>query len=640
MATTAGLYGRGFAAPQKDVATPLRPFPYSAVTLLPGPLQEQFDYHYKLLLGLDNDKLLKPFRERAGMPAPGEDMGGWYSNSPFFDAHGSFEGFVPGHSFGQYLSALSRGAAMTGDAATHAKVDALVAGFAPTISGRFYQDYTLPAYTFDKTCCGLGDAYTHAGVRAAGPALDQALAAVLPHLPEKALSRPEQRARPHTSDAQTWDETYTLPENLFLAYQRTGKPAYRDAAVRFLEDDLYFNPLSEDINVLPGEHAYSHVNALSSAMQAYLTLGSEKHLRAATNAFRMVEAQSFATGGWGPGETLLRPNTDDLGRSIFTQPASFETPCGAYAHFKITRYLLCVTGDPHYGDSMERVLYNTVLGAKPMLPDGSSFYYADYTLTGRKSYSRDKWPCCSGTLPQVAADYGISSYLSGVPGTASGAAAEASGLSVILFVPSRVTFSHAGSPVTVTQQTSYPAVPGTSLAIEAAKEASFPIAIRIPAWSGPATRVLVNGRPWGEAVVPGSFAIVRRTWRSGDQVEVEFDTRLRTEVLTAAAARTDTTVRQDSGPLTQANGGNADPLARRQPPAPIRLAALLRGPVVFMATGAWPTEMAERDLLAAAVAASGDRLAVKPEGMDPVAFKPYAAIGDETYRTYQPLRST
>ena len=630
---------RGRARAEDAPATQLRQLDYGDVALLAGPMQDQFQHHHELLLSLDNDALLKPFRERTGVAAPGEDMGGWYSNSPFFDPHGAFEGFVPGHSFGQYLSALSRGAAATGNAAEHAKVEALVAGFAPTLTGGFYNGYTLPAYTFDKTCCGLVDAYSQAGVAAAGPALDQALAAALPHLPEKALSRPEQRARVHSNDAQTWDESYTLPENLFLAYRRTGKPAFRDAAVRFLEDDLYFNPLAEGIDVLPGEHAYSHVNALSSAMQAYLTLGSTKHLRAATNAFRMLEAQSFATGGWGPGETLLRANTDELGRSLFTQPASFETPCGAYAHFKITRYLLRVTGDAHYGDSMERVLYNTILGAKPVLADGSAFYYSDFTLTGRKSYSRDKWPCCSGTLPQIVSDYGISTYLGGVPGAGAGAA-DPNGISVVLFVPSRVTFQHAGSPVTVTQQTSYPAQATTSLSFAMRKDAAFPVAIRIPAWAGPRTRVLVNGKPGDATVEPGKFLVVRRTWRTGDRVEVEFDMALRTEVLRASAPRSEETVHQVSSPLDGANGSSGDHTALERPPAVTRLAALLRGPVVFMATGPWPTEMREADLLAAKVASSGDRLSVTPEHRAAITFKPYAAIGDETYRTYQPLRES
>src|SRR3546814_16805015 len=77
------------------------------------------------------------------------------------------------------------------------------------------------------------------------------------------------------------------------------------------------------------------------------------------------------------------------------------TVCGSYAHFKLTRYLLHITRDSRYGDSMERVFYNTVLGAMPMLADGSAFYYSDYKLhTGKKNYYGAKWPCCSGTLPR------------------------------------------------------------------------------------------------------------------------------------------------------------------------------------------------------------------------------------------------
>lgn len=633
-AVTASLSRRSFAA--APASAPLRQLDYSAVTLLPGPMREQFDYHHRLLLGLDPDALLKPFRERTGLPAPGDDMGGWYSNSPFFDPHGSFDGFVPGHSFGQYLSGLSRAAAITGDPATRARVQSLVDGIAPTLTSRFYNNYTLPAYTFDKTCCGLVDAHAFAGVSAARPALEQALAAALPHLPEKALSRAEQNARPHQNDAFAWDESYTLPENLFHAYNRMGRnPAFRDAAVRFLEDDSYFNPLSEDIDVLPGEHAYSHVNALSSAMQAYITLGSEKHLRAAKNAFRMVEAQSFSTGGWGPGETLLRPGTDDLARSIFTQPASFETPCGAYGHFKITRYLLRVTGDSRYGDSMERVLYNTILGARPLLPDGSSFYYADFTLTGRKTYHRDKWPCCSGTLPQIAADYGISAYLGGVPPSGS-TPASPNGLTVILFVPSRVSFTHAGAPITLTQETAYPAQPVTVFTLGMAKPASFPVAIRIPAWAASGTAVTVNGKPFSGDLRPGAFLHLNRTWNPNDRIELSFGMPLRTEVLTTTYGHT-APIREVSAPLTSADGANTDPRAGRAPVAATRLAALMRGPVVFMATGHWPTEIRESDLLAATLSTSGDRLTVTPGAADPLSFKPFTAIADETYRTYQPL---
>ena len=143
---------------------------------------------------------------------------------------------------------------------------------------------------------------------------------------------------------------------------------------------------------------------MSSAMQAYLVLGSEKHLRAAQNGFEFLRAtQSFATGGWGPDEQFREPGSGEIGESLTKTHSSFETPCGSYAHFKITRYLLRVTRDSRYGDSMEKVLYNTILGAKPIRKDGYGFYYSDYNNDGSKVYHHDKWTCCTGTF---AADHG------------------------------------------------------------------------------------------------------------------------------------------------------------------------------------------------------------------------------------------
>ena len=84
------------------------------------------------------------------------------------------------------------------------------------------------AYTYDKTSCGLIDAHEFAEDPDALDVHWRATQAVLPYLPEKALSRAEQRARPHKMIADTWDETYTLPENFFLAYQRSGNSRYRD----------------------------------------------------------------------------------------------------------------------------------------------------------------------------------------------------------------------------------------------------------------------------------------------------------------------------------------------------------------------------------------------------------------------------
>jgi len=583
---------RGDPLPQPAIEPELSQFNYGDVELLEGPLRQQFDENHKFFMALDEDRLLKPFRQRAGLPAPGDEMGGWYSNSDDFNPHGNFNGFIPGHTFGQYLSGLARAYAVTGDKPTQAKVDRLVRAFAPTLSSKFYAGYHLPAYTYDKSCCGLIDAHEFAGCPTALRTLDAATDAVLPHLPEKALSRKEQYARPHANEADCWDETYTLPENFFLAWRRGAGQRYRDLAVRFLEDDFYFNPLAEGQNVLPGEHAYSHVNAFSSAMQAYLVLGSQKHLRAATNGFNFLrDTQSFATGGWGPDENFRKPGSGEIGQSLAKSHSSFETPCGAYGHFKITRYLLRVTRDSRYGDSMERVLYNTVLGSLPLKEDGSSFYYSDYNSAwGQKGYHRDKWPCCSGTLPQIAADYGISAYFR-----------SRSGIYVNLYVPSRVKANLGGARVTLEQHTEYPHHMTTSIQVTADREARFALSLRIPAWTGPATRITVNGKRAAEDARPGTFARIERNWRSGDRIEVEFD---RTMQLEAVDPEHPHLVAPVSGPLTLFTLAPAADKVRRD------------------------------DLLKLAQVASGSTNWQVKTSSGSLSLRPFPSIHDEKYRLY------
>ncbi len=568
----------------------LSSFEYGDVQLLEGPMLEQFHNNVSLFLSLPDDDLLKPFRQLAGLPAPGNDMGGWYTPSREFDPPKNMTGYIPGHSFGQYLSGLSRAYAVTGDKAIQAKVHGLVKGFAPTVTTKFYDGYCIPAYTFDKTNCGLIDAHQFAGNPDALTVLNKATDAVLPWLPEKALDREEMMARPHRNMAYTWDETYTLPENFYLAYQRGAGDRYRQLARRFLQDDTYFGPLAENRNVLPGQHAYSHVNALSSAMQAYLTDGSEMHLSAAKNGFRFVLEQSFATGGWGPNEGFCAPGTDELADSLRATHARFETPCGAYGHFKVVRYLMRVTGQSTYGDSMEAVLYNTILGARPIRRDGVSFYYSDYNMDGQKADYHDKWPCCSGTFPQITADYGISSYFR-----------SPRGVYVNLFVPSRVSWKQGSARVSMTQRTSYPNSNETSLQLKLDRPERFVVALRVPAWAGAGTAVRVNGKATRVTVQPGNWAQIERDWQDGDRIEFSMEMPLRLAPIDAQHQN---------------------------------IIALLHGPVALFAIEPGTKTLGKTQLMAAQrVGPESSDWEVKTDG-GKVTLKQFPAITNERYRLY------
>jgi hypothetical protein len=536
-------------------------------------------------MGLSEDSLLKPLREMSGQPAPGEDLGGLYHFDPDYHLGPGWVGFAPGCPFGQWVSALARSYAITGDKATREKVLRLNRLYAKTISGDYYERNRFPTYSYDKLVCGLIDSHRFAGDPDALSILEHTTDTALPHFPKKAVEhgRPW---RPNKDETWTWDESYTISENLFLAYQRGAGERYRALGQQYLDDE-YFDPLAEGRNVLAGRHAYSHVNALSSAMQAYLTLGSEKHLRAAKNAFEMLSRQSFVTGGWGPNETLPAPNSEDITESLTESHSSFETPCGSYAHFKLTRYLLRVTRDSRYGDSMERVMYNTVLGAKPLQPDGTNFYYSDYSFKGHKVYAGSPWACCSGTLPQVAADYRINTYFR-----------DPEGVFVNLYIPSTLRFVQDGAQVSLSQRSAYPFDSLVQFDVTASKTAEFAVSFRIPEWADGAT-ISVNGGRIVTPIIPGRFASIRRQWKTVDHVEINLPLSMRLQ------------------PVDPQHPG---------------IVALLCGPIVLFAiTNAAPT-VTRRQLLVAQK--SGAQTWQVETASGPMKMLPFTAIGDEQYSTY------
>ena len=564
---------------------PLTEFAYGDV-LLSSPLHEtQLQETVSVLMGLSDDSLLKPYREMAGMPAPGEELGGWYLYNPDYDYKKQDAGLAPGATFGQWVSALARYSAITGSNDAREKVFRLNRLYAKTISADFYTKNRFPAYCYDKLVCGLIDSHEFVHDPEAFAILEQTTNTALPHLPGKAIDR-EVSWRPEKDLSFQWDESYTMPENLYLAYKRGAGKRYLEMANQYLDDRTYFDPLARGENVLGGKHAYSYVNALSSAMQAYMTAGSEKHLRAARNAFTMLTTQSYATGGWGPDELLRAPGSEDVFVSLTKTHNSFETPCGSYAHFKLTRYLLRVTRDSRYGDSMERVMYNTVLGAKPLEDDGHAFYYSDYNYKGRRVYSNHGWPCCSGTLPQVAADYRINTYFR-----------DGGDVFVNLYIPSTLRWTQAGSQLSLTQESFYPFDEKVHFEITAAQPGTFALNLRIPQWAEGAA-VSVNGAAQ-PGVTAGAFFAVRREWKTGDRIEVNLPMTMRTEAIDPRHTET---------------------------------VALLRGPVVLFAVGENKPGISRRQLLAARRVAQQEWVA--DSAGSPVKLLPFTAVGGEPYSTY------
>lgn len=556
----------------------MKEFPYGAVKLTDGVLKEHFDHIFAHYLALDDDRILKVFREHAGLPAPGRDMGGWY------DA----DGFVPGLTIGQYISGIARFGAATGDDAAHEKVARLVSGFGEVLR-KVDDPYAGPgardnwaAYVMDKYIVGFLDAYELSGVEEAKDLLAITIDKCRPYISPVSKARIGKAEPP-------WDETYVLSENLFHVARVTGDQQYHDLAVHYLLNREWFDPLARGENVLPEKHAYSYIIGLSSGAQAYLNLDDDKYLKSLENAWEFLKPQRYASGGWGPEEQFVHLGQGKLAESLQTTDPHFETPCGGFADLKLARYLIRFTGRPEYGDGLERTLYNTLLATRLPDSDGEYPYYSDYGSNADKEYYHKKWPCCSGTLVQAVAEYVLNAYFH-----------DDDSLFVNLFVPSEVNWEREGGNVVVAQETDYPATDATKLIVQDAGNGRFSMKLRIPAWAEGAS-LRVNGKQ--VAAQPGKLAEIERRWRSGDVVELNVPQPLYTLAIDTE---------------------NPD------------LAALMRGSIMYVGLNSWEdvnNQVVDLPGSLAPLAESEQSYRTTVDGRDLV-FMPYYRIDTETYNTY------
>ncbi len=594
LAATGALATLRPSALGQPTGKPLEEFRYDQVRVTGAIQQAQRDNVTSVLLGFDENSLMKPYRAMSGKPDPGPSLGGWYEWKPDYDPHHDDAGLAPGANLGQWISAMARLSASDPERGRELaeRATRLTSLLREEITPGYFEKTRFPGYTLDKLVCACNDTHRILHDSIAFQTLDRVMDAAEPSEAGHAVDRDIQW-KVGADGTWLWDENYTLPENLLLAADAGAGARYRKVAEAYLDDKTLFAPLARGENALADKHAYSYVNALCSAAQMYLSTGTTMHLEAAMKGFDFVHAQSFSTGGWGPDELLRKPGYDDLFKSLTASHNSFETPCGSYAHAKLTRALLRITRDGRYGDSMERVLLNTVMGALPMQADGRSFYSSDYNTVAKRIYSVHRWPCCSGTLPQVVADYGINGYLH-----------EPGAMWVNLYQNSELRWQDGDSSLMLTQQHEFPAGEKVTLRLTANRPKAFTLKLRVPTWAQQPS-MAVNGKAEPLRIDKG-FATVQRVWRSGDTVTLTLPMSLRLEALPA----------------------NGTPH--------LDTVSLLHGPLVLFAlreaTETGPLSLRHDELLNAERTGPAEWTVYTPTGLRK--FVPFTEVGDRSYTTY------
>lgn len=489
----------GAERPQKGSSV-LDTFDFQGVRLLPSMFSRQLEKTRETYYGIPNDNILKGFRQRAGLPAPGAGLDGWCSKTSAVV-------------FGQWLSGMARMSRATGDSQLREKALTLVSEWAKTTaSGR----YGMDTYSYEKTVCGLVDLALYADYGDAWKYLD-----TLTRWADSKFDRSRHPGTPLDRDGRKPKGTlewYTLSENLYRAYLASGNDLYKSFGDLWRYDS-YWNQFenqaySDDAKFL---HSYSHANTFNSAAMTWAVTGDKRYLNILKNAHQyLTSTQCYASGGYGPGEWSV-PNNGDLGNALDLRSDTAEIPCDTWGAFKLSKYLLRFTGEAKYGDWVEQLLYNGIGAALPVQPDGRSFYYADYRIgMAQKQYYWHHWPCCSGTYLQAVADYHDLIYFR-----------DADGLYVNLFLPSEATWQVNGSHVTVRQETTFPDSDSTTFTVRADRPVKMTLRFRVPAWASSGLRVRVNGQVAEAAKDNRGWAAISRTWTSGDSVNVAFPLSLR-----------------------------------------------------------------------------------------------------------------
>lgn len=158
------------------------------------------------------------------------------------------------------------------------------------------------------------------------------------------------------------------------------------------------------------------------------------------------------------------------------------------------------------------------------------------------------------------------------------------------------------------QETHYPEEETSAIRLELKRDMEFLLKFRVPTWAQGMT-FKVNGAAQQVAARPGTWAEIKRTWKTGDTLEIRIPLRFRKSVIDP----------QHSG-----------------------RAAVMCGPLVLAqeapAGSAIPTLPAEDQLgkwLAAADTPGIFRAATAPGGSTSAPFKPFYLYGkDEPYRVY------
>jgi uncharacterized protein len=333
---------------------------------------------------------------------------------------------------------------------------------------------------------------------------------------------------------------------LVKLYRATGDRRYLDQARFFLEErgnpaghKLYGAYNQDHVPVLEQKEAVGHAvraGYMYSAMADVSALtGDEAYDKALGTLWDDVVARKlYITGGLG-----ARRENEGYGEAYeLPNRTAYAETCAAIAGALWNHRMFLLHGDAKYLDVLERILYNGFLSGVSL--DGERFFYPNpLAADGKRAFNqgrkgRSEWFDCSCCPTNVVR------FLPSIAGTVY--AQRDRDVYVNLFIAGKAELTQDGVKLAVRQETRYPWDGKVTIRVDPARPAALGLHVRIPGWAqgrpvpsdlyryaDPAAApftLAVNGQPVKPEVVKG-FAVLQRTWKAGDAVELDLPMEVR-----------------------------------------------------------------------------------------------------------------
>lgn len=328
---------------------------------------------------------------------------------------------------------------------------------------------------------------------------------------------------------------------LVKLYHATGKREYLELAKYYLDNrgnaahhELYGAYSQDHIPVTQQHEVTGHAVRAMYMYAAMTDIAVLEKNEAYNNAVQklwhnMVEKQTYITGGIGArhegeafGENYELPNL-----------TSYNETCAAIGSVYWNHRLHSQTGDVKYFDVIERTLYNGLISGLSL--DGTNFFYPN-ALEADGKYPFNRGACTrQGWFDCSCCPTNVIRFLPAMPGLLYSHSSDV--IFVNLYASSTATLEVAGTNFTLKQTTNYPWDGKITLTVQPEKAAEATLKFRIPSWARnepmpgnlyqyrqattAVPTILVNGKTVKAERKDGYFT-VKRTWKKGDKVELNF----------------------------------------------------------------------------------------------------------------------